>query len=528
MLTRSVLGSVFVLLMAVVAMAGGCATGGDVVGPPSGPTPDGSSDAPETTCTKPQIKCGSTCVDPGSDHANCGGCDKPCGSGDVCSEGKCGLTCSGTQTLCSGAPYDGGVMMSESGAPETGTSDASGTPDAAMDAPGSDGAVDAAPHDAGHADAGKDAGKDAGPLVPYCANVNNDPKNCGACGKACAAGEMCDDGECTLTCKKGQKACPGNTGCAGPGECCTDSDCSTGAIGSVCPSPGGVCSCAAGNVLCPTDMTCIPTGTCCTDKDCTVTGETCPTPASMCACPSGQTPCTTSTESLCIPTGTCCIDTDCSVTGETCATPGGSCSCASGDTVCPTSNSCIASTACCTAGDCPPPPHVMTTSCTSGACGIAACDPGFVNIDGTYADGCECGDDAFGKSCATITNEGTVSLGQSVSVSGVLPLAGETDWFEVTFTDTTAATFHAKIALTTNPGAQFLFNVYDATCASTAMACADGGNSTAKTTWEISETDLNSPINTFPTVGSGGSVFVEVYRASGAPTCGSFTLTFSD
>jgi hypothetical protein len=521
MLTRSLLGSAFVLLVAVAATSGGCATGGQVTGAPEGGPP---TDAPvmetSSTCKSPQIMCGTECVNPQTDNANCGGCKKPCPLGEVCSDSKCGLTCSPPDTLCSGAPFDGGPMAdaTSEAAPPT---DSGGSGDAGME--------DAMPPDAGHHDSGKvDSGKvDAGPLMPYCANINNDPKNCGVCGKQCTGAEMCNAGECVLHCAKGQTTCPGNSGCAGPGECCTDSDC-TVIIGESCPTPGGMCACPPSQSVCMSFMTCIPSTSCCTNADCTVMGETCPTPGGTCTCPTGESVCTTSTSSLCITTGTCCTDSDCPVTGETCASPGGTCACPTGDSICMSSNSCISSTACCTAADCPPPPHVMTTDCSAGVCGIMTCVSGWVNVDGTYADGCECQDDVYGKTCATVSDEASVDLGQSVNITGDLPIAGEENWFEFTFPDYTAPTFHAKITLSTNPGNEFLFNVYDPTCASTAMACGDGGNSIARTTWEISETDTNSPIVTFPTVGSAGVVFVEVYRASGAPTCDSYTLTISD
>jgi hypothetical protein len=531
MLTRSLLAIVFASLMAVVATAGGCATGGDATTPPpseGGMSSDAATDG-SSMCSAPQIECKDKCVDPSTDNANCHSCGNACMTGEVCSNGKCGLTCSPPETLCSGAPYDGGVMPDAGGGTEAGPTEAGMTMDAATD-----GGVDGSSHtDAGHTGdaghSGADAGKtiDAGPYVPYCANINNDPKNCGACGKACTADEMCNAGECILTCPKGTTACPGNTGCKGTGECCSTSDC-TSVIGEVCPSPGGVCACPMGSILCASLSTCIPEGTCCTDADCKVTGETCPTPAGTCACPSGQSVCTNATTSLCIMTGTCCTDASCTVTGETCATSGGTCACPTGDTVCAASNSCISSTACCTASDCTPlPANVATASCTGGVCGIATCDPGWVAL-GTYAQGCACHEDTAGTTCATVTNEGTIGLGQTINVSGVLPIAGGENWYEFSFPDYEDATFHAKITLSVDTGSEFLFNVYDPTCASTALACGDGGSSTARTTWEISETDTNSPILTFPAVGSGGVVYVEVYRASATPTCDGYTLTISD
>src|SRR6266446_5982250 len=43
-----------------------------------------------------------------------------------------------------------------------------------------------------------------------CIELDVDPKNCGACGKACAAGEMCSAGKCATFCQTGYMACNGN------------------------------------------------------------------------------------------------------------------------------------------------------------------------------------------------------------------------------------------------------------------------------------------------------------------------------
>jgi hypothetical protein len=521
MVTRSILASVFCLLMAVVAMAGGCATGNQVSSGPPMMTTDASGDAPETSssCSAPKIECSGTCVDPNMDNGNCGGCKKACKSGLVCSDGKCGLTCSPPSVLCSGAPFDAGSPAdagSESGPVEASTEAGGG------DAGEPDATPDASAHDSGPVDAGM---PEAGTTAPYCATLNNDPKNCGACGKACNPSEVCNDGTCIPHCKSGQTLCPDNTGCKGPGECCSTSDCSI--LGETCPFPGGTCTCPPDQIVCASGGDCISMTSCCPGVACPVKGETCAFAGDTCVCPTGQTPCTAN--NTCIPEGSCCTNADCTVTGETCTTPGSSCACPTGDTVCTASNSCISSADCCTAAECPDTANVMTTNCTGGACGIMTCNAGWVNVDGTYADGCECQDDAFAKACGANTNVGTVDVGQSFNEVGVLPVAGEVNWFEATFPENTLTTYHPKITLSVNPGSQFLFNVYDATCAATAMSCGtEGGSSTARTTWEVSETDTLVPISIFPTVGTGGVVYIEVYRASGAPTCSSYTLTISD
>ncbi len=40
-----------------------------------------------------------------------------------------------------------------------------------------------------------------------CADVNNDPKNCGDCAKACAGDETCSAGSCSLLCVGGATKC---------------------------------------------------------------------------------------------------------------------------------------------------------------------------------------------------------------------------------------------------------------------------------------------------------------------------------
>jgi hypothetical protein len=50
---------------------------------------------------------------------------------------------------------------------------------------------------------------------PYCSDLNNDPGNCGGCGKPCAAGQACMNGTCAaaINCTPPAKACD-NSYCA--------------------------------------------------------------------------------------------------------------------------------------------------------------------------------------------------------------------------------------------------------------------------------------------------------------------------
>src|SRR5260221_4868718 len=65
------------------------------------PTPDASS-----VCTPGQVICGGACSDPKKDPDNCGACGNACKPGELCSMGACATSCAGSSTAC-GA--DGGA-----------------------------------------------------------------------------------------------------------------------------------------------------------------------------------------------------------------------------------------------------------------------------------------------------------------------------------------------------------------------------------------------------------------------------------
>jgi hypothetical protein len=52
------------------------------------------------TCLPGFAQCGSICVDTTSDLDHCGGCDKPCPTGQVCAAGKCESDCPANTTDC--------------------------------------------------------------------------------------------------------------------------------------------------------------------------------------------------------------------------------------------------------------------------------------------------------------------------------------------------------------------------------------------------------------------------------------------
>jgi hypothetical protein len=76
-----------------------------------------------------------------------------------------------------------------------------------------------------------------------CVNPNNDPNNCGECGKECGANQICQDGGCVTRpcqtiCVLGQ--CCGTDCCTG-GEICCDSMGPVGGVRCMTPNATGTC-----------------------------------------------------------------------------------------------------------------------------------------------------------------------------------------------------------------------------------------------------------------------------------------------
>jgi hypothetical protein len=149
-----------------------------------------------------------------------------------------------------------------------------------------------------------------------CTNLTFDPANCGMCGKACAAGEVCSNGNCAATCSGGATECNGtctNTGfdpnnCGSCGKTCAAGEvCSAGQCANACL--GGTTNCSSKCV--DTTIDPLNCGSC--GKACAM-GEVCPAGQCATVCSGGATKC-----------GTSCVDTDndpanCGMCGKACPT----------------------------------------------------------------------------------------------------------------------------------------------------------------------------------------------------------------
>ncbi len=120
--------------------------------------------------------CGGACVDPQSDASHCGGCDSPCEDASSSSFGSC------TESACGSTPCPGGLFD--------------------VDADPANGCEYACEITAGGVEACNALDDDCDGLTDEDFAVDEDPDNCGVCGRSCnhptVALATCQAGECVI------------------------------------------------------------------------------------------------------------------------------------------------------------------------------------------------------------------------------------------------------------------------------------------------------------------------------------------
>jgi hypothetical protein len=218
-----------------------------------------------------------------------------------------------------------------------------------------------------------------------CVDAKHDPANCGTCGNACAAGEVCSGGQCGLSCSGGSTHCgsqcvntqldPAN--CGSCGHACGFSEvCSAGQCGLACMGGTTLCDAACAD----TQVDPAHCGDCATQC---AAGEVCSAGQCGLSCVGGSTLC----DAACVDTqvdpahcGDCA--TQCGA-GEVCSAGQCGLSCVGGSTLCDAA--CVdtqVDPAHC--GDCATP-CAAGESCVAGLCGIA-CTGGTSLCDGACVD----------------------------------------------------------------------------------------------------------------------------------------------
>jgi hypothetical protein len=299
--------------------------------------------------------------------SNCGACGRACVGANgtaTCSSQLCGITCNAGYGNCNGTLTDGcetnlGTSASNCGACNSLCS----LPNATAGCVAS--ACTIASCNAGY-------GNCDGLAANGCErNLNSDNANCGACGNACSAGQLCSAGVCVTSCGSGQTSCSGvcRSLATDPDACgsCSTVCSGTGVASRTCVA--GVCNgtCAAGRANCDGNL---QSNGCETDIN---------TTATRCGG---------------------CTGSACSLNNITAACSGGNCTgtCRAGYADCDSdkrTNGCEVNTAnnashCGACGNvCPARANASATPCVGSTCTLGPCLGTFANCNGMAADGCE-------------------------------------------------------------------------------------------------------------------------------------------
>lgn len=178
-----------------------------------------------------------------------------------------------------------------------------------------------------------------------------------------------------------------------------------------------------------------------------------------------------------------------------------------------------------------PHPNASTVACADAgagpACSVATCDASFFDVNGTFADGCECQDDAVSAVCTSPAPGPVVALNTQASLTGRIVPSSKVEYVLVGFTGAdSCADFTPTITLD-DPSGVLVMDVLPAGgCDATPIGCAEGQAlgitqwSTRYTNWCVLPQNLSYPLGT--------SFLVRVYANGTSATCLPYTLLLSN
>jgi hypothetical protein len=252
--------------------------------------------------------------------------------------------------------------------------------------------------------------------APYCANTDTDSANCGTCGNACGTGQVCQSGVCTLSCGALTKCSP-STGAPYCANTMTD-NANCGTCGNACTG-ANVCSNGVCTITCGVLTTCTPStgapycaNTMTDNANCGTCGNACGTGN---VCSGGMCTLTCGSLSKCSPSMASPYCANLSTDNANCGTCGNACAagqscmtgvcmatCSGSETVCGglCTNTSFDPSNCGTCG--------TTCSfsqgsagCSGGQCFLTACNSGYADCNHTQADGCEANTNTDVNNCGS-------------------------------------------------------------------------------------------------------------------------------
>jgi hypothetical protein len=196
---------------------------------------------------------------------------------------------------------------------------------------------------------------------------------------------------------------------------------------------------------------------------------------------------------------------------------------------------------------------VAKQTCVNGGCTVGMCSPGFFDVNGMAADGCECKKDAQSTTatemCPGATPAGMVtdSPASQITLTGNIVPANESDWYQIVSVDVadadgTCDPYDLKIGFTMdgNPNKQFLFDVLYDDCSTAASCGGQGELNTGLTSYDWSATGAvnggecpcyngDPPPNAHKCTDNSQTLRIRVYRAMNAPvSCDDYKISVTN
>jgi hypothetical protein len=178
---------------------------------------------------------------------------------------------------------------------------------------------------------------------------------------------------------------------------------------------------------------------------------------------------------------------------------------------------------------CPPTPNVALTACGRAAgCSISACNANATDVDGAYANGCECVDEGNASTCGISTPLGAVSVGGTVNtLTSSIAVVGASDYFYVTFPALGGnGGGTPRIRFTRNDGSIFQFEISGA-CAAAPLPCGSGGTATALNDWAFVDDQSTAGPSQWTLRGAAWptAAYIRVCRTTPGLSCAQYQLT---